>query len=341
MSGRVKSTKGKGIKSRLIKLAIAAAVVLAAALIEVYVTRSETWESLFGKASGGAPVSGEVCDSGEGAANADEDTGGGDAVSDDLVSLTVMYVGQGDGIFIKAGESNILVDAGVRESYDYIDGFLKDSGVERIDCFFASHPHADHIGSFAKLASHYEIGEVIMNSFDESLTPTNSTYEYFLDTLERLDIPVRQAVEGEELWFDKGTMEVISAGMYSDLNNSSLVLCFRYGDTSFLLTGDCEYEAEDDLLARGLIPRCDVLKAGHHGTKNATSMDFLNAVSPEYVAVSCGIDNDYGYPKEKFMNRVERAGAALFRTDTDGNITFLTDGVSVEVVTGSHRADGQ
>ncbi len=330
MAKKLRIPSKKNLKKIVKGIAVAAVVVLAAALFEIYVTRNETWESVFGAGAGGDADAAGVLQGAD-----------AEALPDELVSLTVMYVGQGDGIFIKAGTDNVLVDAGVRDSYDDIDAFLKNSGVERIDCFFATHPHADHIGSFARLAESYEIGEVVIDRFDEQLTPTNSTYENFLDTIDRLDIPIRQATAGEVFEFDRGSVEVISAGLYSDLNNSSLMLCFRYGETSFLLTGDCEYEAEDDLIARGLIPRCDVLKAGHHGTKNATSMDFLNAVAPEYVAVSCGVDNEYGYPKEKFMKRVERAGAALVRTDTDGSLTFVTDGEHIELMTGSHRADGQ
>ncbi len=318
-TAKTKKKKNAGFKTALVLIA----AVLIWILVSIYVTKTTTWDdvySAFGLESGPGVTS-------------------SDGFND--VSATVLYVGQGDCIFIKAGDTNILIDAGVWDSYPYINDFLKASGVKNIDYFFVTHPHTDHIGSFTKVLADYTVGEIIIDRFAPELTPTNSTYDEFLKAIGKSSALVREADKGETISFDKGQMTVISDGMYSDLNNSSLVLHFEYGETSFLFTGDCEYETEDDLLAQGLIPRCDVLKAGHHGTKDATSMDFLNAIKPAYVVVSCGINNEYGYPKDKFMSRVERAHAELYRTDEDGNITFLTDGQTIEIVTDSKRASGQ
>ena len=44
--------------------------------------------------------------------------------------------------------------------------------------------------------------------------------------------------------------------------------------------------------------------------------------SPQAVAVSCGLNNDYGHPHARALQRLTDAGAEIYRTDTMGTITF-------------------
>ena len=39
-------------------------------------------------------------------------------------------------------------------------------------------------------------------------------------------------------------------------------LLLKHGNKKFLFTGDAEEEAESDMLAKGLVPKVDVLKVG-------------------------------------------------------------------------------
>ena len=88
-------------------------------------------------------------------------------------------------------------------------------------------------------------------------------------------------------------------------------------------------EAEYDILANGLDIECDVYKAGHHGSKTASTKELIELASPEYVVVSCGEDNSYGHPHAEPMNLFRSKGMQLFRTDAQGSIIATADGKDI------------
>jgi len=75
----------------------------------------------------------------------------------------------------------------------------------------------------------------------------------------------------------------------------------------------------------------DVLKIGHHGSKNSTTTEFLAAVQPRFGIISVGEDNPYGHPSPELLERLENAGMRVFRTDRDGAVHVLTDGTRLEI----------
>ena len=77
----------------------------------------------------------------------------------------------------------------------------------------------------------------------------------------------------------------------------------------------------------------DIFVAGHHGSATSNTLEFLNAVSPKASAVSVGADNEYGHPDRKVMSRLSQFGS-VYRTDINGDISFLTDGKTITVLSG-------
>ena len=102
---------------------------------------------------------------------------------------------------------------------------------------------------------------------------------------------------------------------HDDLNNYSIVIRIVYGYTSFLFTGDAEVAIEEELLDRSDNIDVDVLKVAHHGSSTSTSQAYLDAVSPLWAVISCGIDNTYGHPHDDVMSRLAASGATVLRTD--------------------------
>ena len=92
------------------------------------------------------------------------------------------------------------------------------------------------------------------------------------------------------------------------------------GNNRFLFTGDCEAEAEADLIASGADLSADVYLAGHHGSDTASSQAFMDAVSPSYAVISCGEGNSYGHPHAEVLNRFRSMGIQVFRTDEQGSV---------------------
>ena len=109
-------------------------------------------------------------------------------------------------------------------------------------------------------------------------------------------------------------------------NANSIIARLDYGSFSMLLPGDAEEQTEHRLLTKELNLQARVLKIAHHGSKYATSDDFLKRVKPEIAIVSCGAWNRYGHPHQSVLDRLKVANVKLYRTDLQGEITLTTRG---------------
>ena len=312
-----KRYRGRGRRNQPLWL-LAAAVVAAAAL----------WGArtlgILPDASGektGAPVSA-----------AQGDTGGGGSASGTL-EVYFFDVGQGDSELIRLpGGENILIDAGTSSTEDELVGELRSLGAETLDLVVATHPHADHIGGMAAVIDAFDVRQVVMPRISESDTPTTKTYENLLQSIADKGLTITPAEPGDELLSSGGPVLTVLAPNgedYGDLNNYSVVLRLTYGEDSFLFTGDAEEASEEEMLSLDWPLTATVLKCGHHGSETSTSPAFLDAVSPQYAVISCGVDNDYGHPDAVTLEKLEAAGAEVFRTDLQGTILASTDGSGV------------
>ena len=312
-----KRYRGRGRRNQPLWL-LAAAVVAAAAL----------WGArtlgILPDASGektGAPVSA-----------AQGDTGGGGSASGTL-EVYFFDVGQGDSELIRLpGGENILIDAGTSSTEDELVGELRSFGAETLDLVVATHPHADHIGGMAAVIDAFDVRQVVMPRISESDTPTTKTYENLLQSIADKGLTITPAEPGDELLSSGGAVLTVLAPNgedYGDLNNYSVVLRLTYGEDSFLFTGDAEEASEEEMLSLDWPLTATVLKCGHHGSETSTSPAFLDAVSPQYAVISCGVDNDYGHPDAVTLEKLEAAGAEVFRTDLQGTILASTEGSGV------------
>jgi competence protein ComEC len=136
-------------------------------------------------------------------------------------------------------------------------------------------------------------------------------------------------VEGHFLWPQVSSEEIAASAK----NNDSLVLRVHYGERTLLLPGDAEKQSEREILAENNeeTMHADVLKVGHHGSKNSTMSEFLAVVPPSIAIISSGEDNPYGHPSPELLERLEAAKAQILRTDRDGVVHILTDGKTLEI----------
>lgn len=168
--------------------------------------------------------------------------------------------------------------------------------------------------------------------------PTTKTYNEFKSAVEQSGAEFKAAEPGQQYDLGGGalltvlapqppffTKEQMSAGGNVP-NANSIVMRLDYGDFSMLLAGDAEAQTEERLLGKGVNLSTKILKVGHHGSKYATSDNFLKRVQPEVAIISDGEYNRYGHPSQVVLDRLKAANVKVYRTDLQGELTIVTTG---------------
>ena len=250
------------------------------------------------------------------------------------VKVHIIDVGQGDSILIQTGNENILIDAGNKGTGDEVVAYLKKQKVKTLNAVVSTHPDADHIGGLDEVIYAFKVNKV----YAPKVSHTTVAYKDFLTAVKKKGLQITTATKGVEISTKAKDISLkfiapVKTYSKSDLNNWSAVLLLTHGSKKFLFTGDAEKEAEADMLAKKLIPKVDVLKVGHHGSKDSTTTSLLNKAKPTYAAISVGKSNRYGHPTSQTLNRLKTAKSKVYRTDKQGNIIFTSTGKKIKVKT--------
>ena len=276
------------------------------------------------------------------------------------LKISMLNVGQGDAILVQTGKQTVLIDTSDTDERELLVKELEKLSVTKIDKLILTHPHADHIGN-AKVLINPSKKELTANPYlekisvaevyDNGIASTSPLYKSYMKAIDAKGIAHQSLKVGDTLDFGNSvkfnvlypTPELVSAvngGQKSDPNNESVVGKLTYKKFSMMFTGDTEKEVEAALLANNKTKdlKCDVLKSGHHGSYTASTKDFVAAVNPSYVLISCGPDeerrNTYGHPHiEPLENYLAQGIDAknIFCTRWNGTITITSDGKSFSV----------
>jgi competence protein ComEC len=262
------------------------------------------------------------------------------------LTLTMIDVGQGDALLVRGPSGQtMLVDGGGEvegrpTGYDVgarrLVPALRRLGVRRVDLVMLSHPHEDHVGGLVAVLQNFSVGLVL----DSGVPHPGPSYVELLRLIEAGRVPYRLARRGMQADLGDGLAltilhprEPLTQGTSSDANLNSIVARLTFGRVTVLLTGDVEGAAETQLLDPGDDVRSLILKVAHHGSRTSTTPAFLEAVRPAIALISVGAMNPFGHPDADVIERLEDAGAAVYRTDIHGAVTVITDGVRVQVRT--------
>lgn len=273
---------------------------------------------------------------------------------------------EGDAMLIisPAGKS-ALIDAGDVGKGKIVLEALKRYNIQRLDYFIATEPHSDHIGGADEVLNGVKVGTVIDNGVDpfsqtESATTTTTTktakakaaptppppkkgtggsyFEKYQAAVKLSGAQYEKAQPGKKYDLGGGAIvtviapsepffnkEQMKAGG-NDINANSIVLRLDYGDFSMLFMGDAEAQTEQRLLGKDVELKANIIKIAHHGSKYATSEEFIRRVKPEAAIISDGAWNRYGHPAQSVLDRLKAANARVYRTDLQGEITISTKG---------------
>lgn len=262
--------------------------------------------------------------------------------TDGRLHITMLSVGQAESMLLRLPDgTTMLVDGG---------GYLHDTGhdfgqkllapalgalhVERIDTMIATHEHPDHSGGLPYIIRNFPVGAFW--SIKNVTTEINGE-------LNKKQLPKHTVAAGDVFALPGHVAITILSPVRSDqvkensdesnVNEQSLVFRLTYGSFSMIFCADAGFEAEQRMLAGPLELGSSVLKVGHHGSRYSTSEAFLERVKPQVALISAGTGNSFGLPAAQTVDLLRSKKIPLYRTDRDGTIELVTDGVGWSVST--------
>lgn len=263
------------------------------------------------------------------------------AMADGRLHITMLSVGQGESLLVRFPDGKTMVVDGGGYLHDNGRDFgrqtlgpaLRKLGVRRIDRLVLTHSHPDHIGGLPFVARTFPVSEF----WEPAGGGIGEQYAQLRTALAERHVPRRSLASGDEFTFDGGVkLTVLSPPKRSaplrlsademEMNSRSLVFRLSFGSFSMLFTADAGVAAEERIATDTAELASTVLKAGHHGSRYSTSEILLNRVSPSLALISAGRDNPFGLPAQQTLERLQRHGVKICRTDRDGTIELTSNG---------------
>lgn len=253
-----------------------------------------------------------------------------------ILEVNYLDIGQGDSILIQTSyNQDILIDGGPDMSVLDEIGQQLPFYDHDIEIMVLTHAHADHVIGLIEVMERYDVDQIFYSGEVADYSPG---FVEFLRLSGEKNIPRKAVIAGEEYILGGDlVLEILyppkdlSGQAFENLNNTSVAMRLVFGQTEFILTGDAEIEEEHEIINIGHDLKSDVLKAGHHGSKTASSADFLDKVQPQIAVIQSGEGNSFGHPHFKTLLAFERRGVKVFRNDLCGTIMVKSDGENIDV----------
>ena len=245
--------------------------------------------------------------------------------STDTLQIFILDVGEGQAILLKRMNKGVLIDTGHAGMARSVLDKLDNNGVTQLDHLIFTHLHPDHASGYFRIREAFP-NTIIHDSGDKTaLSSPIDIVRWVANSLS--DDPKREVLKAEDRlnWMD---VEISVLWPYSpestDLNRNSLVLVIHYFDSTAMVMGDAGSIVEQQLLQNNSLPKnIELLVAGHHGSANTSSTQFLQKINPETCVISVNINNVRNYPSSTTVERLTRHCQRVLRTDVEGDIKLV------------------
>ncbi len=254
------------------------------------------------------------------------------------LQVAFLDVGQGDAILISEGGKQILIDGGpsgqklLEKLGEYVPFWDR-----KIDIVIATHPDADHITGLVDVLKNYAVDEVIESGAESQ----SQVFKAMEKIIEDKKIEKQIARQGMNMKISTDTeLKILGPSEMDtknskDTNSASIVARLSFGKNSFLFTGDLPMEVETRMLKNNLFSAINILKISHHGSRFATSGQFLGITNPQDAIISVGKGNRYGHPANEVLDRLRERKINILRTDDLGDVVYGCDNIKNECKTGT------
>ena len=254
------------------------------------------------------------------------------------LNVDVLDIGQGDSIFIETPSlRHILIDGG---SDSKVLGKLAKRlpfWDKTLDVVILTHPDQDHLMGLLHVLKKYKVDYIVWTG----MVRDGGNYEEWVKLL------AKKQKQGSKVIIARADTKINSGNVLIDTlnplenlegkyfgkagNDTGIVSRVLYGKNSFLLTADISSNVEQEMIRRNTSLASDILKVPHHGSKYSSSELFLQAVNPKFAVISVGKDNNYGHPTEEVLQRLQKFGISILRTDQRGDVNIVSDGNTIKI----------
>ena len=233
----------------------------------------------------------------------------------DSFRMTVLDVGQGQCVLLQSKDEAYLIDCGgdhAERTATVALSTMGAQGIRRLDGLILTHYDVDHAGGAVYLTQALDVKTLYLPDTDEE-------NEIRL-CLEDQDVPIRWVKENVTFSCGTGEISIFPAKTESKGNESSMCILFQGENCDILIAGDRDIQGEAELFTQDRVPDVDVLVVGHHGASTSTGLELLSKAKPEIAIISVGEDNIHAHPHRETIERLERIGCLIRRTDQEGTI---------------------
>lgn len=244
-------------------------------------------------------------------------------------TVTFLDVGQGDAAVIHTWDrKTYLVDGGGQYGKTFgrnvgkttVLPYLEYLGISEVDAVFLSHPDNDHMIGLLEILEYIPVKAFYLAEHPYLVTKEveilKKSVEKYPTTLYTVD---NRYISSDGAW---ECLSPVKDVVFSTLdeNNGSMVLKYNFGNAAVLFTGDMTAENERLLLETGADVSADILKVSHHGSKYSSCDAFLKKTEAAAAVISCGENNIYGHPHTEALERLQKNGMKVYRTDKTGSV---------------------
>ena len=243
-----------------------------------------------------------------------------------IETVSVLNVGQGQCITAFAGDRTAVIDCGNTSNLDnagmLAGEYLLSRGRTRIDVLMLTHLHEDHADGAVRLMEMLPVDTLIL---PDDADDRDGMYGRILACAEKNATHVEIIKDSSVLTVDGLSMELFPPESGAKQNERCLMTLLHAGTLDVLVTADASKAMERKLVKREDLSAADILIVGHHGSKSSCSDELLQEVGGRTAVISVGY-NRYGHPAQETIERLEKYGYQVFRTDRDGSVEIRAGG---------------